>query len=54
MAKQNSVGGYICGHCDATDMQVIRYQDKGRGVTRIHLKCNKCGGEDYYDSCGNG
>jgi len=53
MAKKGSVGEYICGHCNATDMRVVRYVDKGRGVTRIVLICNKCNQEDYYDSLGN-
>ncbi len=53
MAKKGSKGEYICGHCGATSMRVDRYVDKGNGVTRIVLICNKCNGEDYYDSCGN-
>ncbi len=53
MAKQGSKGEYICGRCGASDMRIERYVNKGNGVTRIVLICNKCGGDDYYDSHGN-
>lgn len=54
MAKKGSVGEYICGHCGSSDMQPIKFEDRGKGVERIHLRCNKCGGSDYYDSCEGG
>lgn len=54
MAKQGSAGEYICGHCGHGSMRPVKFQDKGKGVTRIHLICNKCENEDYYDSCDGG
>ena len=51
MAKRGSVGEYICGHCGATNMSVVKYVPKGRGVTRLILKCGTCREEDFYDSC---
>jgi len=54
MAKKGSVGEYICSHCGATSMRVVRYEDKSRGLTRIHLICNKCEKADFYDSCDGG
>ncbi|GEM_PF-3033531 len=54
MAKvDKNTGAYICGHCGSTDMRVERYVNKGNGVTRIVLTCNKCNGEDFYDSHDN-
>jgi ribosomal protein S27AE len=58
MAKKGSVGEYICGRCGGTMRLMDKpnrdtYVNKGNGVTRINLVCNKCNGEDYYDSCGN-
>lgn len=54
MAKKGSVGEYICDHCGSTNMRVVKYQNKSNGVTRIHLICNKCNEEDFYDSCDGG
>ncbi len=60
MAKKGSAGEYICGRCggsmsllNSQDPNRKTYVDKGNGVTRINLICNKCNGEDYYDSHGN-
>ena len=53
MAKKGNKGEYICGHCGSTSMEIVKYEDRGKGVERLHLKCLKCGGMDYYDSCGN-
>jgi hypothetical protein len=53
MAKKGSYGEYICGHCGATSMRVVREVNKGYGTIRMILICNKCENEDYYDSTGN-
>ena len=54
MAMRGKVGEYICEHCGATSMRVLKYENKSKGVTRIHLICNKCNQKDYYDSCDAG